>query len=142
VAALLPRDQAKFYTRVYREHDELLGYYTRLIETTIAQNNFDSQFAGFPKVPSTPIYPDLSRMSATQLDEESALLTKLWIARRNFRTRLDWFYVAESAVVQGSNSEDDIVKLYHPYPPTGSPSQPAMPAAEPNPTDPSVLSLK
>jgi hypothetical protein len=128
--ALLPREEAKFYARVYRQQEMYLDANNRLTEVAVEKTNFDAQFAAFPQVTSGPmIDPDLSRMSVEQLGEESALLTKFWVATNNQRVRLDFFYAAEAAVLQGGVSDDDVLRHLVRRPRT---IQPDATATDPN----------
>src|SRR5665213_331052 len=103
--ALLPREEARFYDRVYRQHDIYMPASDRHGELGAEMRAFEAQFAATPKNPWDPIYPDLSRMSAEQLDQESALLTRAWVAIDAIRSRLDYFYAAETAVLQGGTGD-------------------------------------
>ena len=132
--ALLPREQAKFYDRVYRQYDIYMTATEHQQESAIEMKSFEAQFAATPEVPWgwLTTYPDLSRMSAAQLDQESALLTKFWMATSAVRTRLDFFSTAESAVLRGAApGADPLGQLPH-RPVTLQPAQSDAAAAEPN----------
>ena len=132
LVALLPRDEAKFYDRVYRQFDLYTEFLTREREVADELGSFQVRFAPTPKVPSDPINPELSRMSPEQLDQEAVLLAKLWYADRGVRGRLDYFYGAESALLHGGASDEDIVShmLHHPL--TTLPAQSDAAVAEPS----------
>ncbi len=132
LVALLPREEAKFYDRVYRQYDLYMEFVERQQEVVGELGSFDVQFAATPKVPSDPIYPDLSRMSAEQLDQEAVLLAKVWYADRAVRGRLDFFYSAESAVLHGGASDEDVLSHFSRRPVTSAPTQPDATAAEPS----------
>ena len=128
--ALLPSEEAKFYERVYRQHELYMDFFNRSSDAQVEKIYFDAQFAPFPQTAFGPVIePDLSRMSLDQLAEESALLTKAWVATNYVRVRLDFFYAAETAVLQGGGSDDDVLRRLAPrsrtVPPDPSPIDPA-----------------
>jgi hypothetical protein len=132
LVALLPREQARFYDRVYRQYDIYMTAHENQAEAGVELFNFEAQFAAIPKKPWDPIYPDISRMSAGQLDQESALLTKMWLALDRMRARLDYFYKAESTVLHGGATDRDVLgsNLVH-HPLTVLPAQPEGAVATP-----------
>ena len=132
--ALLPREEARFYDRVYRQHDMYMTVSDRRADIGREMTAFGAQFAATPKNPWDPIYPDLSRMSAEQLDQYSALLTGMWVATDGLRSRLDYFYAAETAVLQGKTSDMHFHLVHHPV--TLPPAQPDATAAEPSMSKP------
>lgn len=80
------------------------------------------------------IDPDLSHMSAQQLDDESTLLTKHWAVLRLLRLRVDFFYSAESAVLNGGVSDESALSNMLHRPLTVLPAQPdavSNPSAKP-----------
>jgi hypothetical protein len=103
---LLPRDEAKMYDRVYYE----LKLYTDVQITRADQIREETFFlARFGPVTLAPLKPDLSLMSADQLDQFSTLLTNDLVATRGLRGRLDDQCAAEKAVVNDSKTEDDVL---------------------------------
>lgn len=109
LVALLPREQARFYDRVYRQLDTYEKAQSMQAETSIEVRNFEAQFSAIPKKPWGRSYPDLSRMSPEQLDRESALLIEQWAALARVRNRLDYFYAVESAVLHGAATDSDVL---------------------------------
>ncbi len=126
LVALLPRDEAHMYDRVYRQQATYVDFNDRLREVVTEKTNFDAQFAELTQVTSSPIIdPDLSRMSVEQLAEESALLTKLWVSINAVRMRLDFFYSFETAVLQGGTSDEDVTRHFVQRPRTVPPDNPS-----------------
>jgi hypothetical protein len=119
---LLPREEAKFYDRVYFELQLYDGAYTNRNEIINEVNYFEARFA---PVTLAPISPDLSLMSMEQLDQFSALLAKNLVVNRYLRNRLDYFYAAETAVVNNDRSEDDVLKYLNVHQAVGPSDQPA-----------------
>ena len=111
--AFLPREEARFYDRVYRQQESYVTVSDRRGDLVVETRAFEAQFASTPKDPWDPIDPDLSRMSAAQLDEESTMLNRMWVTVGTLRTRLDYFYTAETAVLQGSKDENVLQQIVH-----------------------------
>jgi len=132
LVGLLPREEAKFYGRVYRQYDIYMDFNDHLRDVDVERTSFEAQFAATPMVRWERIYPDLSRMSAEQLDEESALLTKFWVAQSYQRGRLDFFYAAESAVLEGGASDEDVLRHFVRRPITPMPAQRDAAAVQPS----------
>ena len=129
--ALLPREEAKFYARVYRQYDILMSVIDREQDVGFEKAFLDAQVPAATENPWDMIYPDLLRMSPQQLDEESVLLAKQWAALKMLRLRVDFFYSAESAVLNGGASDETALsKMLH-RPLTIPPAQPDAAAAEP-----------
>lgn len=122
--ALLPRDEAKFYNRVYLQYDLLMDASAHLRDSFGTRLEFESQFAALTLDPSHPndIGPDLSRMSVEELHEESRLLTANWVVLQDVRRRMDVFYGGETTV-RTSNSENDVFKNIVIHPLTTLPAQ-------------------
>src|SRR6185437_8403031 len=102
--SLLPREEAKFFNRVYRQHEILMSVIDREQDVSFEKAFLDAQAPSPARNPWDLINPDISRMSAQQLDEESVLLAKQWAALNAMRLRVDFFYSAESAVLNGGTS--------------------------------------
>ena len=134
LVALLPREEARFYDRVYRQYDIYMTATEHQQESAMEMKSFEAQFAATPQVPWAWLttYPDLSRMSAAQLDQESALLTKFWMATSAVRTRLDFFSTVESAVLRGGVSDQDVLSHLVHRPVTPLPAQPDSAADPPS----------
>ena len=134
LVGLLPRDEAKFYDRVYRQYDLYMTATDRQGAATVDLRSFEAQFAATPKVPWgwPTTYPDLSRMSIAQLDQESALLTKFLLATSALRTRLDFFSAAENAVLHGGANDEDVISHFAHRPVTLQPAQPDATAVDPS----------
>jgi hypothetical protein len=124
LVALLPREEAKFYDRVYLELQYYDNAYTIRNEVINEVNFFEARFA---PVTLAPIKPDLSLMSVEQLKEFSTLLAKNLVVNRFLRIRLEYFYAAETAVVNGHETEDDILNYLGKLP-TPTDQQAAPPA--------------
>ena len=122
-AALLPGEEGKFYSRVYLQFDLLTEAIAREQDAVRERANFEDQFSVLPKEPSATLVPDISRMTVEQLDQEKALLTKQWLAKKEVRNRLDFLYSAETAVVQGRKYEHSVLELYQPHPLKEDPPQ-------------------
>jgi hypothetical protein len=120
LVALLPREEAKFYDRVYLELQYYDNAYTVRNEVINEVNFFEARFA---PVTLAPIKPDLSLMSVEQLEQFSDLLAKNLVVNRYLRARLDFFYAAETEAVNGHMTEDDILNYLAKLPtPTNQPA--------------------
>jgi hypothetical protein len=128
--ALLPREEAKFYNRVYLQHEILMTVIDREQDVGFEKAFLDAQVPAPARNPWDLINPDLSRMSAQQLDEESTLLAKHWAAVRMLRLRVDFFYSAESAVLHGGTSDESVLSNMIHRPLTVLPAQPDAAAGE------------
>lgn len=132
--SLLPREEAKFYNRVYRQYEILMSVIDREQDVAFDKFFLDAQAPAPAKNPWDLIDPDLSHMSAQQLDDESTLLAKHWAALRLSRLRVDFFYSAESAVLNGGVSDESVLSNMLHRPLTVLPAQPdavANPSAKP-----------
>ncbi len=113
--ALLDRDKAKLYTYVYflLEQSNDSGRY--LVGVQLERNTFEARFsAGTPQgaldqSQGLAGQPDLSRMTMPELDEYSALLTKDMMAQRASRRRLVMLDGANSALLNGATTTDQLV---------------------------------
>jgi hypothetical protein len=106
LTALLPREEAKMYDRVYYELKTYEQVNERRVESVDEQLDFEARFA---QVTIAPYEPDLSLMSKDQLDQLSAILSTELVVYRQLRNRLDIFYAAENEVANGGMSEDVVL---------------------------------
>jgi hypothetical protein len=106
MVALLPRSKAEVYSRLYRQHDILDGVVNEWFRVGKELTNFENGFKG----PTGNGDPDLSRMSQTQLDTYSALLTLDLTTRDEVEARLKSFSAADRATLEGVASEEEMLQ--------------------------------
>jgi hypothetical protein len=114
--ALLDRDKAKLYTYVYLLLEQSSDSGRYLVGVQLERNTFEARFSsGTPQGAldqslSLAGQPDLSRMTMPELDEYSALLTKDMMAQRASRRRLVMLDGANSALLNGATTTDQLVE--------------------------------
>lgn len=109
LVGLLPRPLAEMYTRMYWQHDIVMGHIDDWFKDETALSAFEYRFddAG----PSST--PDLARMTPDQLDQYSVLLTRNIAIRDALAGRLKLYATELEAVLNGASSEDDLLRIIH-----------------------------
>jgi hypothetical protein len=106
LVVLLPRAEAELYARHALQHefltDSVNAWLGNTTELTAYEDRFDD--AGLSST------PDLSRMSVSQLDEYSALLTKDLAFRDRLANRMSLFDAQTQAILNGAKSEEDLLR--------------------------------
>ena len=107
--ALLPPDEARVYTRLYRIHDLIVSLDFEWREAGIAVSGTQNRFS--PKPGVAP--PDLAVMSDAQLDELSAQVMQDYATVATLRSLLKAFRGANEAVMSGVRSEERLVEAIY-----------------------------
>ena len=107
--ALLPREEAVVYTRLYRIHDLIVSLDFEWRKAGIAVRGTQSRFSPTPGVAP----PDLAVMSGAQLDVLSAQIMQDHAAAAALRSLLKAFRGANEAVLSGVRSEDGLVEAIY-----------------------------
>jgi|HubBroStandDraft_1064217.scaffolds.fasta_scaffold00350_17 hypothetical protein len=107
--ALLPRDEALVYTRLYRVHDLIVNMDFEWRKAGIAVSGIQSRFSPNPGVAP----PDLAAMSGAELDELSALVMQDYAVGSSLKSLLKAFRGANEAVLNGMRSEEDMVEAIY-----------------------------
>jgi hypothetical protein len=102
--ALLPRDEARTYTRLYRLHDVIVGVDFEWRRSGTAMSGIEIRFSPTPETP-----PDLAPMSAAQLDQLSSAVMQDYASAVSLKSMLRAFRWANEAVLGGVRSEKGIV---------------------------------
>jgi hypothetical protein len=104
--ALLPRAEAQMYARVYHQHDTMLEFHQKFRDVLFERESFECAFS----VNRYPCAPDLSHLNAQDRQKYFGLLAAAAIASYDMKLRIDHVYGADTAVLGGAQSEDDVLK--------------------------------
>jgi hypothetical protein len=106
LVALLPRQEAEVYARFSWQHELLTNALNAWIEEGIELKAYGNRFddAGLSST------PDLSRMTASQLDEYSSLLARDIALRDNLVHRLTLFDAENRAILDGARTEEYLLR--------------------------------
>ncbi|HEY5056954.1 MAG TPA: hypothetical protein VII58_12395 [Acidobacteriaceae bacterium] len=103
---LLPRDEAQLYARLYIQADQVQTTRDRTRETGMQQGAFETRFSHGSYPPDL----DLSKLTLQQLDEYEKVLADELESVRVATVRLKIFDTANSYLLSGGGSEDELRK--------------------------------
>lgn len=104
LVALLPRDEAELYARLYIQTAQVETTRERARETGMQQGAFETRFSHG----SYPPVLDVSKLTPQQLDEYDKVLADELEAVRIATVRLKIFDAANSSVLSGKSSEAEL----------------------------------
>jgi hypothetical protein len=105
ITSLLPREEARSYTLLYRFRARLFDTYKQLFDAHYAVMATGLKFSAGHNP-----QPDLSRMTPSQLDEFSSALSKEATALNTNIVFCGFMAGAQRALLDGANSESEIVR--------------------------------
>jgi|GEM_PF-3230810 len=106
-AALLPREEAEAYTTFFRVRDRLLDYYSMARAA-----NFDLNVLRAKLARSRNDWPELSELSAPQLDELASALLRLGVAYDYVKGYINALLPMQKLLESGSPSQDELLDAF------------------------------
>ena len=130
--ALLPREEAEAYTTFFRIRDRLLDVYSMARSAAYDLSILRARLSG-----SRTDWPELSNLSAPQLDELASALLRVGISNDYVKGYVSAMLPLQKLLASGSTSQDELINAfkrdYNAARPPPSPTPSASPAADGKP---------
>jgi len=105
--ALLPREEALLYTRLYRIHELIVGIDFEWRRSYLQFGAIEARFSPDPDAEQPPI---LSSMSSPQLEQLAVAAAVDRTAANTLRDLLQGFRGANEAILRGARTEDGLIE--------------------------------